>query len=297
MKHKILAYVFIVFVLAATVSVLYYQKVSEGTPESVVLPAHKDWQTYSGTDFEIQYAKQYVLDNLEPNSVQIAMPEGSFPGTNFVEGNLVVSENASIKTASGCKIGSDGASQINGISFNTSEKTEPAAGSIYDTKTYKVFHARTCFDVTLTLHKGNIANYEPGTVEEVNSGEVWSKLIQVLNTFKFKEQESKKDIGTLKGHVDIGPACPVERPGQPCTISGDVYTYTKIVVYKGNVAVIASTNLNSSGDYSFSLPAGSYSVGYESTVGLPGNHPVPQYVTIRAGETTTLNFSIDTGIR
>jgi len=104
--------------------------------------------------------------------------------------------------------------------------------------------------------------------------------------------------GTLRGHVSIGPLAPVERAGEPTQpVPPEVYTSRSIVVTKTDGQTeVARTPIDPQGNYEFTLPAGDYIVDILHS-GIDRASGVPQAVTIRAGEITTVDISIDTGIR
>ncbi|GEM_PF-1413537 len=105
--------------------------------------------------------------------------------------------------------------------------------------------------------------------------------------------------GTLTGHVTIGPNCPVERPGVPCTPAPEAYAAVRIGINTtDNKQTLKVLALDSSGNYEVSLAPGKYSVGTshnEGTLGMGADSS--HVVTIEAKKTTVQNFSIDTGIR
>ena len=104
------------------------------------------------------------------------------------------------------------------------------------------------------------------------------------------------NTGTLTGHVTIGPNCPVEKVGNPCTPAPQAYTSRQVMVYKADGATLVTTqNFDTNGDYSIALPAGTYVI--KSRTGISSIASVVGTVAIKAGQTTTVNFSIDTGIR
>ena len=104
--------------------------------------------------------------------------------------------------------------------------------------------------------------------------------------------------GILAGHVTIGPLMPVERVGQP-TPAPPPETYTArglVITRAGGYATPVSVPFNPDGSYRLELEPGQYVVdikplGMDSAAGLPA------IVTIRAGQTVTLDIEIDTGIR
>jgi hypothetical protein len=105
--------------------------------------------------------------------------------------------------------------------------------------------------------------------------------------------------GTLSGKVTIGPICPVERPDVPCPVPAEAYEARKILVYiqlKGGLALYSDVSIKTDGTYSVNLPEGAYVVEMKPN-GIDRSPDVPADIVIKAGETTTLDISIDTGIR
>jgi len=47
----------------------------------------------------------------------------------------------------------------------------------------------------------------------------------------------------LSGHVLIGPICPVERIGNPCKPSPEVYTSRQVMVYKVGSKTVIDQNI------------------------------------------------------
>jgi hypothetical protein len=122
---------------------------------------------------------------------------------------------------------------------------------------------------------------------------------QILSTFKFTDSSTQAGNGTLMGHVNIGPNCPVEQVGHPCTPTPEAYTAVRIGINTvDNKQTIKVLDLDSYGNYETSLPSGKYSVGTSHNEGTLGMGADMSYiVTIEAKKTTVQNFSIDTGIR
>ena len=95
--------------------------------------------------------------------------------------------------------------------------------------------------------------------------------------------------GILQGTLTLGPVCPVEREGEPCEPTAEMYaarrTYCK-----------AAGRVGADGRFALQLPAGTYYInmkvgGPESVTGLP------QTVEIEAGSASILRIAVDTGIR
>ena len=120
--------------------------------------------------------------------------------------------------------------------------------------------------------------------------------------------------GLIRGKVDVGPICPVERPGVPCPVPAEAYTSREVILYASDgIAVVKRMHFGPDGTYQFEVPAGVYILdiprqqadeqgqgGTEASrpnVGLGGSKDLPKTLTIKSGETLEINFSIDTGIR
>ncbi len=108
-------------------------------------------------------------------------------------------------------------------------------------------------------------------------------------------QTAQKEKGTIEGQVTIGPICPVERPDMPCKPSPETYAARKILVFKQG-SRIAAVDINSDGFYHIELEEGTYTVDINKT-GIDRSSELPKQVEIKAGQTTKLDISIDTGIR
>lgn len=104
--------------------------------------------------------------------------------------------------------------------------------------------------------------------------------------------------GTLAGRVSIGPICPVEREDEPCPVPPAVYAGVDVLVLEEpGDDLIARIDLDDEGRYRKELPQGSYRVTLEHELGIPPGASPSHVITIRQGETTELDFEIDTGIR
>lgn len=109
--------------------------------------------------------------------------------------------------------------------------------------------------------------------------------------------ETKGLVGVIKGKVDVGPICPVEREGVPCPVPPEAYTSRQIVIYKaGSKTEVARAAINPNGTYLFELAPGSYTLDI-ARQGIDYGKDLPYSFVISAGETQEFNFSIDTGIR
>jgi len=103
--------------------------------------------------------------------------------------------------------------------------------------------------------------------------------------------------GRLSGIVQIGPNCPVQQDGYPCPTPPSAYTLRKIVVYdEQRTRLLFTVDIDTQGLYFIDLVPRRYLVDIQG-VGLDRSADVPKVVEIHASSVTTLNISIDTGLR
>ncbi|MCR4335589.1 MAG: carboxypeptidase-like regulatory domain-containing protein, partial [archaeon] len=111
--------------------------------------------------------------------------------------------------------------------------------------------------------------------------------------------ESNKN-GFLQGHISIGPICPVERnpPDPNCQPTEQTYLAYSFTVYKigagdpGPRLEIIDFHGDKNGNYLIELPEGTYEI--MNNLAISG---YVKTVEIKAGQTTGLDISLDTGIR
>jgi hypothetical protein len=316
MKNKLLGYIFIAAVFAATVSGIYYISVSNSVSDSFLMPINHHGQsqkpqTYTNTDFGFvfNYDKNYALDisgnqanffkNPGVSLVSASIPQSFYPKTNFGLANLTIAVQTK-STQKACEASAK-TEQINGTTFHVSEESGAAAGTYYQSKIYRIFQNQHCFEVSLTTGIANIGNFEPGTTTEVDANNVWKRLDEMLMTFKFTvvaavfDPGASQKTGILSGHVTVGPICPVEQISHPCLPTPEMNMARQVGVFD-NSRLIASQHLDGNGNYLFTLNPGTYTVN-ASSMSVDLLNAVEGTVTITAGKTSTLNFSIDTGIR
>lgn len=123
--------------------------------------------------------------------VTVTIPERNYPGTNFVESysRLAV---ASVPNSACKKIPPSGAnlSRQRRVNFGKNmfymvTGSEGAAGSIFETETYRTFHNGRCYQFDLVLHTGNMGSYDKGTVKEVNGKKVFANLEAIVRSLYF----------------------------------------------------------------------------------------------------------------
>ncbi|OGN34331.1 MAG: hypothetical protein A3I39_00275 [Candidatus Yanofskybacteria bacterium RIFCSPLOWO2_02_FULL_47_9b] len=123
---------------------------------------------------------------------------------------------------------------------------------------------------------------------------------QILSTFKFTGASVSPlpvaGNGILMGHADVGSICPVQQSGVACTPSPQANMARQVGVFTQAGALVSSQHLDANGNYQFSLVPGIYTIK-ASGMQVDRLSVTKGTVTIKVGQTTTLNFSIDTGIR
>jgi hypothetical protein len=102
--------------------------------------------------------------------------------------------------------------------------------------------------------------------------------------------------GRLSGLVTIGPNCPIAQG--TCPTPASAYDARKILVYNaGRTRLLHTVDIDSRGAYLIDLPApNAYDIDLR---GLAADRTadLPKTLSLRPGNVTTLNVSIDTGIR
>lgn len=112
-----------------------------------------------------------------------------------------------------------------------------------------------------------------------------------------------KKTGFLSGKISIGPICPVEKnpPDPNCQPTEQTYAAYSLDAYRLSDSEPGEKNIyrspfhaNNDGTYKIELPEGKYLIK-RNTNSMIGSYS--KIVEIKAGQTTTLNIDIDTGIR
>src|SRR5579884_2218251 len=101
---------------------------------------------------------------------------------------------------------------------------------------------------------------------------------------------------TIQGTVTAGPTCPVETVENPCPPKPVADREVDLQAQGGSVVATATTDAN--GHYHFAAQPGSYVVQVQIVQGGVGMRQLtPGNVTVAAGQTVTLDITLDTGIR
>lgn len=101
--------------------------------------------------------------------------------------------------------------------------------------------------------------------------------------------------GTVAGQVTVYPCAPVEpAPDQgiaPCKLKPPVGLE---IDFNSEGGKVASTQTDASGRYTISLAEGAYKVSFPGIMRITSGPPV---VTVKAGETVSADYVVDSGIR
>jgi hypothetical protein len=107
-----------------------------------------------------------------------------------------------------------------------------------------------------------------------------------------------QEVGTLEGHVTIGPLVPAVQEGVPePTPSPDVYAARQIVVVRERDGKeVERLTIDADGNYAGELPVGIYVVDINH-LGIDSANGFPKVIEIVANRVIRLDVDIDTGIR
>jgi hypothetical protein len=103
------------------------------------------------------------------------------------------------------------------------------------------------------------------------------------------------NLGTLSGSVSIGPNCP---GAQNCAAPPEAFAARKIVVFDaGRTKLLHTLDLTSQGRYLIKLAPGTYVVDFTTSFAADRTSDLPKSVTISRAAVTTVDITIDTGLR
>lgn len=105
-------------------------------------------------------------------------------------------------------------------------------------------------------------------------------------------------VGTIEGHVTIGPLTPVVRVDEPTpTPNPEVYAAREVVIFKADGKTIYTRlKINPDGNYQSGLPIGTYVIDINH-IGIDTAKDLPLKVEITENAVTRVDIDIDTGIR
>jgi len=266
-------------------------------------------QTYHSLTygFEFQYPQEWgfvtpTYAELQDQIVQLNLPQTAYPKTNFGDAGFAASAQFAkdlpaclalpANTLEGAKFTQDNPKTINGVTFYEKDGTGAGAGNLYETHAFRTFRGNLCLELSETLHTGNIGNYPAGTVTEVNHQEVFSRLDQILNSFKFDQSADSDSTTGMVGVATMGPTCPVQHLGQNCTAP---FANGKILVLDSSGKELNSFMTDANGNFKLLIAPGRYNLKLAGGAALPRLEQTA--IEVAPDHLTQLNLNLDTGIR
>lgn len=195
--------------------------------------------------------------------------------------------------------------QINGRVYCLTVASEGAAGSTYNNYTYTTKIGANVAQTSFVLRYVQCMNYDDPKQTECkneqatfNPDVVVSSVIEnYVKTQNISTQpiEIKVSNGSVTGHINIGPFCPVQIEGHPCPVPPEAYSSRKVLVYESNSTTVKEkVNIDSKGDYKVTLTPGTYFLQVDPA-GIGAGEK--KKVVVVASKTSTVDFDIDTGMR
>jgi len=125
-------------------------------------------------------------------------------------------------------------------------------------------------------------------------------LLAAMFLFTACEKKVLQPEGYLKGKINIGPICPVERnpPDSACLPTAETFKAYPVGIWSSNGKIkITQLNPSLNGMYLTNLSPGSYLVIIGAGLATSNLGALPYKINIHSIDTTTLDINIDTGIR
>jgi hypothetical protein len=170
-----------------------------------------EWQMYSDTSggFSIEYPIDFNTDEpatvtsstdwLENNVPQapgfkaftLTIPSAFDPQTNLIDATLTVGYSSNKSALADCLIAQNGEATstpqtIDGTDFTVFTSSQGAAGSTYQTTSYRTMHGGSCYAVEYTIHSAQIANFPSSyNLQPFDQNQVTSVLDRIVGTFMF----------------------------------------------------------------------------------------------------------------
>ena len=75
---------------------------------------------------------------------------------------------------------------INGVQYTKLVSSDPGAGNIYDTTSYRTVRNGQCYAIEYTIHSSQIGNYDPSMgIKAFDSTAVTAMMESMVQSFKF----------------------------------------------------------------------------------------------------------------
>ncbi len=226
MRNPLLLLSLVVFILAGAAAYYWNKAENLETKPPIVVEAEpqeeedhssyatEDWKTWTDSfvsrgvtetytlkyprDFDILMGDEARGGFLENPKVTLAFPRDAFqqPKSNYAEAYITLSTDATRTTEVQCYEWPESLQSLSmtrdvgGYTFRGGVGSEAAAGNLYSSKVYRTLVDRRCYEVSLTVHTGNIANYPEGIVS-FDEEKAFSILDQVFTSFAVSTSTSR----------------------------------------------------------------------------------------------------------
>jgi|GEM_PF-981253 len=178
-----------------------------------------EWQTYTDTTAGYSVAYPITFSTSEPNlpkpstawltnnsanttglqTFTLTTPAAFEPQTNFLDATLSIGYSMTTKALQNCLTAVNGEATstnsinspqgtdvINNATFTVFTLSNPGAGNLYDTTSYRTIHAGACYAVEYTIHSAELGNYPTSyNLQQFDEAQVSAVLDRIVGTFTF----------------------------------------------------------------------------------------------------------------
>lgn len=232
---------------------------------------YEDCVVYTGTDnvaeesvfidegktFSFSYPKEFIAStesgyttNWRQNTqtlgsvlTKIIIPKSFQPSTNFSEAVFTVGASSEPNAIKKCLISQNGEISlgkvdIDDVAYSKITLSEGAAGSFYDTTSYRTLKNKQCYAVEYTIHSTNIGVYSQDQgIKEFDKAKIIAELESMVQSFQFL---SADDNDPIIKEVTVTPVSVVEDSrcpeGTQCIWSGTVKVNVRVTNKNGDIA-------------------------------------------------------------
>ncbi len=197
-----------IILLLGLLALAYYIGITKKDNGSQTPPPpsfNEEAKFYSNPQYGIQFAYpgSFALiagDSQEIPQLNYLKPQGSIltsvvlPKSLYTDSNLnqafvtlaVTADTANCKQTSNTQIAElESSAKLGQNTFFFGDRNGAAAGNRYDMKVYHIAMNNFCFEFNANVQYGNINNYEPGTVTDINVQEIFDRLAKIIETTTF----------------------------------------------------------------------------------------------------------------
>lgn len=130
----------------------------------------------------------------------VVIPKALHSGTNLNQAFLTVSAKSNSSEADCKQLNDSGifstlktTTKLGDNNYYSDKMSDAAAGTRYDTRIYHIMNNGSCVEFAAQVSYGNIGNYEPGAVKEVNVNEIFQDLESVIASATFTQTDVSAD--------------------------------------------------------------------------------------------------------